>query len=138
MVDPRTGQTREQLYTQFNPTEWAAVKPRARMYLAQNPKVIKDAATRYGISEETVKKVLAGKYSETDKIGTKNGSISYEDLSDDLVRNFSMQDPRAKAVLDYRRTDQGIDKDNTRTGVVSGTQMTFTPENGDPNSIFEQ
>ena len=138
VVDPKTGQTREQLYTQFNPTEWAAVKPRARMYLAQNPKVIKDAATRYGVSEEIIKKVLAGKYSEEEKIGTKNGSISYEDLSDDLVRNFSMQDPRAKAVLDYRRTDQGIDKDNTRTGVVSGTTMTFTPENGDPNSIFEQ
>ena len=138
VVDPKTGQTREQLYTQFNPTEWAAVKPRARMYLAQNPQVIKNAATRYGVSEEIVKKVLAGKYSEKEKIGTKDGSISYEDLSDDLVRNFSMQDPRAKAVLDYRRTDQGIDKDNTRTGVVSGTTMTFTPENGDPNSIFEQ
>lgn len=138
VVDPRTGQTREQLYTQFNPTEWAAVKPRARMYLAQNPKVIKDAATRYGISEETVKKVLAGKYSEKEVLGTKDGTISYEDLSDDLVRNFSMQDPRAKEVLDYRRTSQGIDKDNTRTGVVSGTQMTFTPEDGDPNSIFEQ
>ena len=138
VVDPKTGQTREQLYTQFNPTEWAAVKPKARMYLAQNPKVIKDAATRYGVSEEIVKKVLAGKYSETEKIGTKDGTISYEDLSDDLVRNFSMQDPRAKAVLDYRRTSQGIDKDNTKTGVVSGTTMTFTPENGDPNSIFEQ
>ena len=48
------------------------------MYLAQNPKVIKDAATRYGISEETVKKVLSGKYSEEEKIGTKNGTISYE------------------------------------------------------------
>ena len=138
VVDPKTGQTREQLYTQFNPTEWAAVKPRARMYLAQNPKVIKDAATRYGVSEEIIKKVLAGKYSEEEKIGTKNGSISYEDLSDDLVRNFSMQDPRAKAVLDYRRTSQGIDKDNIRTGVVSGTTMTFTPEDGNPNSIFEQ
>ena len=138
VVDPKTGQTREQLYTQFNPTEWAAVKPRARMYLAQNPKVIKDAATRYGVSEEIVKKVLAGKYSEEEKIGTKNGSISYEDLSDDLVRNFSMQDPRAKAVLDYRRTSQGIDKDNIKTGVVNGTIMTFTPEDGDPNSIFEQ
>ena len=138
VVDPKTGQTREQLYTQFNPTEWAAVKPRARMYLAQNPKVIKDAATRYGVSEEIIKKVLAGKYSEKEILGTKDGTISYEDLSDDLVRNFSMQDPRAKAVLDYRRTDQGIDKDNTRTGVVSGTQMTFTPEDGDPNSIFEQ
>ena len=126
VVDPRTGQTREQLYTQFNPTEWAAVKPKARMYLAQNPKVIKDAATRYGIPEETVKKVLAGKYSEKEVIGTKDGTISYEDLSDDLVRNFSMQDPRAKAVLDYRRTSQGIDKDNTRTGVVSGTIMDFT------------
>ena len=154
VVDPKTGQTREQLYTQFNPTEWAAVKPRARMYLAQNPKVIKDAATRYGVSEEIIKKVLAGKYSETDKIGTKNGSISYEDLSDDLVRNFSMQDPRAKAVLDYRRTDQGIDKDNTRTGVVSGTIMDFTdnqqpidnsgvnipwqPNAGNPNELLDQ
>ena len=138
VVDPKTGQTREQLYTQFNPTEWAAVKPKARMYLAQNPKVIKDAATRYGVSEEIIKKVLAGKYSEKEILGTKDGTISYEDLSDDLVRNFSMQDPRAKAVLDYRRTSQGIDKDNIKTGVVSGTQMTFTPEDGDPNSIFEQ
>ena len=154
VVDPKTGQTREQLYTQFNPTEWAAVKPRARMYLAQNPQVIKDAATRYGVSEEIVKKVLAGKYSEEEKIGTKNGSISYEDLSDDLVRNFSMQDPRAKAVLDYRRTDQGIDKDNTRTGVVSGTIMDFTdnqqpinnsgvnipwqPTPGNPNDLLDQ
>ena len=138
VVDPKTGQTREQLYTQFNPTEWAAVKPRARMYLAQNPKVIKDAAIRYGVSEEIIKKVLAGKYSEKEVLGTKDGTISYEDLSDDLVRNFSMQDPRAKAVLDYRRTSQGIDKDNIRTGVVSGTTMTFTPEDGNPNSIFEQ
>ena len=154
VVDPETGQTREQLYTQFNPTEWAAVKPRARMYLAQNPKVIKDAATRYGISEETVKKVLAGKYSEKEVLGTKDGTISYEDLSDDLVRNFSMQDPRAKAVLDYRRTDQGIDKDNTRTGVVSGTIMDFTdnqqpinnsgvnipwqPNTGNPNELLDQ
>ena len=154
VVDPTTGQTREQLYTQFNPTEWAAVKPRARMYLAQNPKVIKDAATRYGVSEEIVKKVLAGKYSEEEKIGTKNGSISYEDLSDDLVRNFSMQDPRAKAVLDYRRNSQGIDKDNTRTGVVNGTIMDFTdnqqpinnsgvnipwqPTPGNPNDLLDQ
>ena len=154
VVDPKTGQTREQLYTQFNPTEWAAVKPRARMYLAQNPKVIKDAATRYGVSEEIVKKVLAGKYSEEEKIGTKNGSISYEDLSDDLVRNFSMQDPRAKAVLDYRRNSQGIDKDNTRTGVVNGTIMDFTdnqqpinnsgvnipwqPTPGNPNDLLDQ
>ena len=154
VVDPKTGQTREQLYTQFNPTEWAAVKPKARMYLAQNPKVIKDAATRYGVSEEIVKKVLAGKYSEEEKIGTKNGSISYEDLSDDLVRNFSMQDPRAKAVLDYRRTDQGIDKDNTRTGVVNGTIMDFTdnqqpinnsgvnipwqPNSGNPNELLDR
>ena len=154
VVDPKTGQTREQLYTEFNPTEWAAVKPKARMYLAQNPKVIKDAATRYGVSEEIIKKVLAGKYSEEEKIGTKNGSISYEDLSDDLVRNFSMQDPRAKAVLDYRRTSQGIDKDNTRTGVVSGTIMDFTdnqqpinnsgvnipwqPNAGNPNELLDQ
>ena len=153
VVDPTTGQTREQLYTQFNPTEWAAVKPRARMYLAQNPKVIKDAATRYGIPEETVKKVLAGKYSEKEMLGTKDGTISYEDLSDDLVRNFSMQDPRAKAVLDYRRTSQGIDKDNTRTGVVSGTIMDFTdnqqpinnsgvnipwqPNAGNPNELLD-
>lgn len=154
VVDPETGQTREQLYTQFNPTEWAAVKPRARMFLASNPKVIKDAATRYGISEETVKKVLSGKYSEKEKIGTKDGTISYEDLSDDLVRNFSMQDPRAKEVLDYRRTSQGIDKDNTRTGVVSGTIMDFTdnqqpinnsgvnipwqPTPGNPNDLLDE
>ena len=154
VVDPETGQTREQLYTQFNPTEWAAVKPRVRMFLASNPKVIKDAATRYGISEETVKKVLSGKYSEKEKIGTKDGTISYEDLSDDLVRNFSMQDPRAKQVLDYRRTDQGIDKDKTRTGLVSGTTMDFTdkqqpidnsgvnipwqPNPGNPNELLDQ
>lgn len=153
VVDPTTGQTREQLYTQFNPTEWAAVKPRARMFLASNPKVIRDAATRYGISEETVKKVLAGKYSEKEVLGTKDGTISYEDLSDDLVRNFSMQDPRAKEVLDYRRTSQGIDKDNTRTGVVSGTTMDFTdnqqpidnsgvntplrPNSGNPNELLD-
>ena len=154
VVDPKTGQTREQLYTQFNPTEWAAVKPRARMYLAQNPKVIKLAATRYGVSEEIIKKVLAGKYSEKEVLGTKDGTISYEDLSDDLVRNFSMQDPRAKAVLDYRRTDQGIDKDNIRTGVVNGTIMDFTdnqqpidnsgvnipwqPNAGNPNELLDQ
>ena len=124
------------------------------MYLAQNPKVIKAAATRYGISEETVKKVLAGKYSEKEMLGTKDGTISYEDLSDDLVRNFSMQDPRAKQVLDYRRTSQGIDKDKTRTGVVSGTTMDFTdnqqpidnsgvnipwqPNSGNPNELLDQ
>ena len=109
---------------------------------------------RYGLPTETVRKVLLGKYSEKELIGTKDGTISYEDLSDDLVRNFSMQDPRAKAVLDYRRTDQGIDKDNTRTGVVSGTIMDFTdnqqpidnsginipwqPNAGNPNDLLDQ
>ena len=124
------------------------------MIIEQSQHIIDEISKVFIGKDEIIKKVLAGKYSEKEILGTKDGTISYEDLSDDLVRNFSMQDPRAKAVLDYRRTSQGIDKDNTRTGVVNGTIMDFTdnqqpinnsglniawqPRPGDPNRLLDE
>lgn len=131
VVNPKTGKTEEQLYAQFTPTEWAAVRSRASLALSTNPEVIKKAATQYHVSEDVIRKALLGKYSAKEEVGLNSGTMSYDDFGNDIVRNFAMQDDRARNVLNYKK-NQVQNPNDLRSGTIEGNQMTFTGDGNQP------
>ena len=133
----KNGKVNEKKLYSFTPTQWDAVKSKSTQYIVSDAKLVKDISTIYNVSEDDVRKALVSGYSTTDKIGTKNGTMNYSDFADMVIKNHGMQNERSRQVFNAYSNRQKLTGEY-KSGVVNGTTMTFTPENGDPNSIFEQ
>ena len=133
----KSGKVNEQKLYSFTPTQWDAVKSKATQYIVADAKLIEDISKTYKVSEDDVRKALVSGYSVTDKIGTKDGTMNYKDFADMVVKNHGTQNERSRQVFNAYSNRQNLTGEY-KSGVVNGTTMTFTPENDDPNSIFEQ
>ena len=133
----KNGKVNEKKLYSFTPTQWDAVKSKSTQYIVSDAKLVKDISRIYNVSEDDVRKALVSGYSTTDKIGTKNGTMNYSDFADMVIKNHGMQNERSRQVFNAYSNRQKLTGEY-KSGVVNGTTMTFTPENGDPNSIFEQ